>query len=148
MSHTIEDLQAKTDKLVKEAAGEDRTPGEHRKDGGCENNQSTYQQQQQQHPASNTINGRDLKDVTPFTCLGSTVSTTGGADEDVKSSENQEGEKHIHQPEINLKIFVTQHQQQNSFGFSIQTTSSQSVLLYGTDQKHGERVTKNICMNC
>nr|CAH8823882.1 unnamed protein product [Trichobilharzia regenti] len=41
MSHKIEDLQAKTDKLVEEATGEDRTPCEHRQDGGYENNQPT-----------------------------------------------------------------------------------------------------------
>ncbi|CAH8532918.1 unnamed protein product [Heterobilharzia americana] len=41
-----------------------------------------HQQQQQQTPI--TVNGRNLKEVTSFTYLGSTVSTTGGTDEDVK----------------------------------------------------------------
>nr|CAH8822330.1 unnamed protein product [Trichobilharzia regenti] len=77
----------------------------------------TNQQQKQQHPTSITINGRDLKEVTSFTYLGSIVSTTGvGTDEDVKSSENREGEKHIHQPEINLEIFVTQPASTTKFG--------------------------------
>ena len=40
------------------------------------------------------------------------------------SNQNWEGEKHIHQPETNLEIFVTQHQQQNSdFQYKRQVTS-------------------------
>ncbi|CAH8868307.1 unnamed protein product [Trichobilharzia szidati] len=69
-------------------SSKDSTPGEHRQDGGYENNQPTnqqQQQQQQQHPVPITINAMDLKEVTSFTFLGSIVSTTGGTDEDVKS---------------------------------------------------------------
>ncbi|CAH8636246.1 unnamed protein product [Heterobilharzia americana] len=43
-----------------------------------------HQQLQQQQQTPVTINGRSLKEVTSFTYLGSTVSTTGGTDEDVK----------------------------------------------------------------
>uniref|UniRef100_A0AA85K7P0 Uncharacterized protein n=1 Tax=Trichobilharzia regenti TaxID=157069 RepID=A0AA85K7P0_TRIRE len=77
---------------------------------------TSQQQKQQQHPASITINGRDLKEVTSFTYLAlRIVSTTGGTDQDVKSNENREGEKHIHQPEINLEIFVTQPESTTKF---------------------------------
>ena len=41
MSHNSEDLQEKTNKLVEEAASEDRTSSEHRKDGGDVDNQPT-----------------------------------------------------------------------------------------------------------
>ena len=41
MSHNAKDLQEKTNKLVEEAAREDRTSSEHRKDGGDEDNQPT-----------------------------------------------------------------------------------------------------------
>ena len=39
----------------------------------------------QQHQAAISINGRNLKETTSFTYLGSVVSTTGGTDEDVKA---------------------------------------------------------------
>ena len=41
MSYNSEDLQDKTNKLVEEAASEDRTSSEHRKDGVDEDNQPT-----------------------------------------------------------------------------------------------------------
>nr|CAH8857541.1 unnamed protein product [Trichobilharzia regenti] len=117
---------------AEEAAGEDRTPGEHRQDGGYENNQ-------QQHPASITINGRDLKEVTSFTHLSSIEHCLNYRQVERTRMSNRARigkarNTHIHQPEINLEnqsSSLSQHQQQNSVGFSIQTWSSQSVLLYG-----------------
>ncbi|CAH8843401.1 unnamed protein product [Trichobilharzia szidati] len=107
MSHKIEDLQAKTDKLVEEAAKTGLQVNIDKTEVMKITNQQ-QQQQQQQHPAPITINGRDLKEVTSFTYLGSIVSTTGGGtDEDVKSRIGK-ARKHIHQPETNLEIFVTQ----------------------------------------
>ncbi|CAH8569796.1 unnamed protein product, partial [Heterobilharzia americana] len=64
MSHKIEDLQAKTNKLIEEAA----------KTGLQVNIEKTevmkipHQQLHQQTPI--TINGRNLKEVTSFTYLG------------------------------------------------------------------------------
>ncbi|CAH8614784.1 unnamed protein product [Heterobilharzia americana] len=79
-SYKLEDLQAKTNKLAEEAA----------KTGVQVNIEKTevmkmpnpqHQQQQQQTPI--TINGRNLEEVASA-YLGSTVSTTGGTDEEVK----------------------------------------------------------------
>ncbi|CAH8657082.1 unnamed protein product [Heterobilharzia americana] len=77
MSHKLEDLQAKTNKLIEEEA----------KTGfqvNIEKTEVMKTSNQQQTPI--TISGRNLKEVTSFTYLGSTVSTTGGTgtDEDVK----------------------------------------------------------------
>ncbi|CAH8500871.1 unnamed protein product [Heterobilharzia americana] len=85
MSHKLEDLQVKTDKLSEEA-------GQRRRDFLQVNIEKTevmkipHQQLQQQQQTAVTINGRNLKQVTSFTYLGRTVSTTGGTgtDEDVK----------------------------------------------------------------
>nr|CAH8855561.1 unnamed protein product [Trichobilharzia regenti] len=120
MSHTIEDLQAKTDKLVEEAAGEDRTPGKHRQDGGYENNQPTT-------AATSNVNHHQREGfergyfihLSREHCFNYRRSGRGC------QIENREGEKHIHQPEINLEIFVTQHHQQNSdFQYKRKVSSS------------------------
>ena len=51
MSYNSEDLQDKTNKLVEEAASEDRTSSEHREDGGDEDNQPfNYNNNQLQSP--------------------------------------------------------------------------------------------------
>ncbi|CAH8852731.1 unnamed protein product [Trichobilharzia szidati] len=73
-------MQVKSNKLAEEAAkiglqvNIDKTevmkiPGQH----------------QQQQPTTISINGRNLKETTSFTYLGSIVSTTGGTDEDIKA---------------------------------------------------------------
>ncbi|CAH8834294.1 unnamed protein product [Trichobilharzia szidati] len=127
MSHKIEDLQAKTDKLVEEAA----------KTGLQVNIDKTEvmkitNQQQQQHPVPITINGRDLKEVTSFTYLGSIVSTTGGTDEDVKSRIGKARNTFINLKPI-WKSSSLNSPSTTKFGFSIQTSSQ----FCFTDQKLG-----------
>ncbi|CAH8840605.1 unnamed protein product [Trichobilharzia szidati] len=129
MSHKIEDLQAKTDKLVEEAAREDRTPGEHRQDRGYENNQPTTTKTAAATSSANHHQREGFErgyfiHLSREHCLNYRRNGRGC------QIENREGEKHIHQPETNLEIFVTQPASTTKFGFSIQT-SSQSVLLYG-----------------
>ncbi|CAH8875279.1 unnamed protein product [Trichobilharzia szidati] len=130
MSHEIEDLQAKTDKLVEEAA----------KTGLQVNTEvmkiTKQQQQQQQHPAPITINERDLKEVTSFTYLGSIVSTTGGTDEDVKSRIGK-----ARNTFINLKPIWKYSSLSINNKIRIFNTNVKSVLLYGSETW---RVTKSI----
>ncbi|CAH8856362.1 unnamed protein product [Trichobilharzia szidati] len=131
MSHKIEDLQAKTDKLVEEAA---KT--------GLQVNidkaevMKITNQQQQQHPVPITINGRDLKEVTSFTYLGSIVSTTGGTDEDVKSRIGK-----ARNTFINLKPIWKSSSLSINNKIRIFNTNVKSILLYGSETW---RVTKNI----
>ncbi|CAH8866485.1 unnamed protein product [Trichobilharzia szidati] len=93
-------------------------------------------QQQQQHPVPITINGRDLKEVTSFTYLGSIVSTTGGTDEDVKSRIGK-----VRNTFINLKPIWKSSSLTINNKIRIFNTNVKSILLYGSETW---RVTKNI----
>ncbi|CAH8662821.1 unnamed protein product [Heterobilharzia americana] len=133
MSHKLEDLQAKTNKLIEEAA----------KTGLQVNIEKTevmkiphhhHQQQQQQTPI--TVNGRNLKEVTSFTYLGSTVSTTGGTDEDVKVRIGK-----ARQAFISLKPVWRSSALSMRNKIRIFNTNVKSVLLYGSETW---RVTKGI----
>ncbi|CAH8463514.1 unnamed protein product, partial [Heterobilharzia americana] len=132
MSHKLEDLQAKTNKLTEEAA----------KTGLQVNIEKTevmkipHQQLQQQQQTPITINGRNLKEVTSFTYLGSTVSTTGGTDEDVKVRIGK-----ARQAFISLKPVWRSSALSMRNKIRIFNTNVKSVLLYGSETW---RVTKGI----
>ena len=85
VSHKLEDMQAKSNKLAEEAS----------KIGLQVNIDKTEMmkipgQQPQQHQTTISMNGRNLKETTTFTYLGSIVSTTGtGTDEDGKPSQRE-----------------------------------------------------------
>ncbi|CAH8828243.1 unnamed protein product [Trichobilharzia szidati] len=123
MTHKTEDLQAKTDKLVEEAGSEDRTPGEHRQDGGYENNQPTTTTAAATYSANH--HQREGFERGYFFHLSREHCLNYRRNGRGCQIENREGEKHIHQPGTNLEIFVTQHQQQNSdFQYKRQVSSS------------------------
>ncbi|CAH8553174.1 unnamed protein product [Heterobilharzia americana] len=93
-----------------------------------------HHQQQQQTPI--TVNGRNLKEVTSFTYLGSTVSTTGGTDEDVKVRIGK-----ARQAFISLKPVWRSSALSMRNKIRIFNTNVKSVLLYGSETW---RVTKGI----
>nr|CAH8820732.1 unnamed protein product [Trichobilharzia regenti] len=93
----------------------------------------TTKQQQQQHPSPITINGSDLKEFTSFTYLAlSIVSTTHSRNRRECQIENREGEKHIHQPETNLEISVTQPASTTKFGRIFNTNKRQVSQFFST----------------
>ncbi|CAH8600747.1 unnamed protein product [Heterobilharzia americana] len=80
MSHKLEDLQAKANKLTEEARQRRKTELQ----VNIEKIEMVKISNQQMAPMTN--NGRNLQEVASFTYVGSTVSTTGntGTHEDVK----------------------------------------------------------------
>ncbi|CAH8572101.1 unnamed protein product [Heterobilharzia americana] len=94
-----------------------------------------HQQQQQQTPI--TINGRNLKEVTSFTYPGSTVSTTGGTDEDVKVRIRKARQAFISLKPVWRSSALSMRNRIRIFN----TNSLKSVLLYGSETR---RVTKGI----
>ncbi|CAH8288256.1 unnamed protein product [Heterobilharzia americana] len=98
MSHKLEDLQAETYKLMEETAKMGLQVNIEKTEVMKIPHQQLQQQQQQQQQTPITINGRNLKEVTSFTYLGNTVSTTGGTgtDEDVKASQDRKSKTGVH----------------------------------------------------
>ncbi|CAH8865217.1 unnamed protein product [Trichobilharzia szidati] len=92
-------------------SSKDRTPGEHRQDGSYENNQpttTTAATSSANHHQREGFERGYFFHLSREHCLNHRRNGRGC------QIENREGEKHIHQPETNLEIFVTQHQQQNT----------------------------------
>nr|CAH8838004.1 unnamed protein product [Trichobilharzia regenti] len=125
ISHKLEDMQVKSNKLAEEASkiglhvNIDKTemmkiPSQH--------------QQQQQQQTTISINGKNLKETTSFTYLGSIVSTTGGTDEDIKARIGKA-----------RQAFITLKSVWRSTAISIKNkirifnSNVKSVLLYGSE---------------
>ncbi|CAH8628560.1 unnamed protein product [Heterobilharzia americana] len=92
MSHKLEDVQVKTNKLTEEAGqgSEDRAPNERREDRGDNDTQPTPSTET---TSTNHRERKKLKGSSLFhspTYLGSTISTTGGTstDDDVEVSQS------------------------------------------------------------
>ncbi|CAH8845511.1 unnamed protein product [Trichobilharzia szidati] len=136
ISHKLEDMQVKSNKLAEEASkiglqvNIEKTevmkiPGQH-------------QQPQQQQQTAISINGRNLKETTSFTYLGSIVSTTGGTDEDIKARIGKA-----------RQAFITLKSVWRSTALSIKNkirifnSNVKSVLLYGSETWRVTKSTSN-----
>ncbi|CAH8870767.1 unnamed protein product [Trichobilharzia szidati] len=120
-------------------SSKDRTPGEHRQDGGHGNNQpTTAATSSANHHQREGFERGYFFHLSREHCLNHRRNGRGC------QIENREGEKHIHQPENNPEIFVTQHQQQSDSDFQYKRQVSQ---FFYTDQKLGgsQRIFPTAC---
>ncbi|CAH8865513.1 unnamed protein product [Trichobilharzia szidati] len=127
ISHKLEDMQAKSNKLAEEASkiglqvNIEKTevmkiPGQHH-------------QQQQQQQTTISINGRNLKETTSFTYLGSIVSTTGGTDEDIKARIGKARQAFTTLKSVWRSTTLSIKNKIRIFNSNVK----QSVLLYGSE---------------
>nr|CAH8829082.1 unnamed protein product [Trichobilharzia regenti] len=109
----------------------DRTPGKHRQDGGYENNQpTTATTSNVDHHQREGFERGDFIHLSREHCLNYRRSGRGCQIE--RESGRRARNTFINLESIWKSLSLSHHQQQNSVGFSIQT-SSQSVLLYGSE---------------
>ena len=119
MSQKQQHLQLKTDKLTEEAA----------KTGLQVNTEKTEVMKvlnKQQAPI--TLNGNSLKEVDSFTYLGSVVSVTGGADEDVKARTGKARHAFITLRPVWRSTAISTRNKLRIFNSNVK-----SVLLYGSE---------------
>ena len=127
MSQRQQHMQQKTDKLTAEAA----------KTGLRVNKDKT--EVMKINPKQNnaiTLEGQNLTEVTSFTYLGSIVSTTGGADEDIKARINKARHAFVTLRPIWKSSTLSRENKLRIFNSNVK-----SILLYGSETW---RVTDNL----